>query len=398
MMNQLHPLEVYSIVFNMLEDRVLEDDVFKGWLCLDEEKKEMLELLVQHELSSGSYQCTFNGAVLDPIDIRKISDKHLNDSFKFRVTLVQRSQRKATPIFRDWNDLLGYPDNLKKPLQQAFFTSSALMISENSDDPLFQNYQRVAGLIEVVELLIESNEGSGQTLFYQRPIKFDFVLEAEDLEHSIDIDAINNLLEKDTHKEAVKNLISAQIVSRVKDIPVSRRFAELVKTNTYLVADVLLDYQGYVENYSFDKVRKEYLEKKTDYISKIENRFDEISLKLLSLPAGIGLATTQIEAGMIGDLAFVKNVTVVATVFVLVMLLCMNIYGQFSVIKSIKLDYESAFKALEKKFSEESSAISTSKTEIDDKCFFTWLKLWVAIAASLALFVITFIMLIYSYR
>ncbi|SBS35935.1 hypothetical protein MAQ5080_03315 [Marinomonas aquimarina] len=398
MMNQLHPLEAYSIVFNMLEDRELEDDVFKGWLCLDEEKKEMLDLLVQHELSSGSYQCNFNGAALDPIDIRKIADKHLNESFKFRVTLVQRSQRKATPIFRDWNDLLGYPNNLKNPLQQAFFTSSALMISENSDDPIFQNYQRVAGLIEVVELLIESNEGSGQTLFYQRPIKFDFVLEAEDLEHSIDIDAINNLLEKDTHKEAVKNLISAQIVSRVKDIPVGRRFAELVRINTYLVADVLLDYQGYVENYSFDKVRKEYLEKKTDYISKIENRFDEISLKLLSLPAGIGLATTQIEAGMIGDLAFVKNVTVVATVFVLVMLLCMNIYGQFSVIKSIKLDYESAFEALEKKFSEESSAISTSKNEIDEKCFFTWLKLWVAIAASLALFVITFIMLIYSYR
>ena len=82
MMNQLHPLEVYSIVFNMLEDRVLEDDVFKGWLCLDEEKKEMLDLLVQHELSSGSYKCTFNSAVLDPIDIRKISDKHLNDSVK----------------------------------------------------------------------------------------------------------------------------------------------------------------------------------------------------------------------------------------------------------------------------------------------------------------------------
>lgn len=398
MTNKLNPLETYALIFNMLENRVLEGNEFKGWLTLDAQLKCDLELLVQHELTSGSYQYSIKGSVQDTVSLETIHESHYHDSIKFRISLVKESQNRMTPIFEGWDALLQYPENLRNPLQAVFFTSPAKLIELSACDSKFGNYQKLKGLIEILDLLIESNEGGSHTLYYQRPVKFTFVLREADLNQAIDIAAIYHLLEKDTHKEAVKNLISAQIVSRVKDVPADRRFAELVRTNTYLVADVLLDYQGYVENYSFDKVRKEYLDKKTDYISRIENRFDEISLKLLSLPAGIGLATTQIQEGMIGELEFVKNVSVLLTVLILVILLCINIYGQFSVIRSIETDYTSTFLELAKKFSEEGSRISDCKTEIDNKKLFTVIKLWFAIAMSVCLFLLTFAMLVYSYR
>lgn len=99
-----------------------------------------------------------------------------------------------------------------------------------------------------------------------------------------------------------------------------------------LIFNVLLSYQSYVKSYTFDKVRKEYLEKRTEYISKNHSVFDTMATNLLSLPAGIWFATTQInimEMNALNDIVFYKNLVVFITIILLCALLILNLGLQF---------------------------------------------------------------------
>ena len=168
-----------------------------------------------------------------------------------------------------------------------------------------------------------------------------------------------------------------------------------------LVSNVLLSYQSYVENYTFDKVRKEYLEKRTEYVSKIHGVFDNIATKLLSLPAGIWFATTQIkeiEIGGLETMAFAKNVSVIVTVSVLAVLLIFNLFGQFSTISTMSKEYRGVFNALAKTYEDEAPEIGKAKSDIESAQTQVEIKLYIAICATLSLVGLTIWMFCKAYN
>jgi hypothetical protein len=390
MNNQNETVEKYKNIYFIINERELINDEFFGWVQLNENIVKTLKYLENIELTNGVYFYSLKGCLQDdPLSLETISEKHYRDDLLFKISLSKKSNRIDCPIFEDWNDLLKDSRHIKRPLVDIFFTSTGVHLTAKSEEKKYKNYQNVHKLYELVEELIDRNEGTTDTIYFERPLSFKFTLESEDLDYHIDIDAIKRLLDKDVHKEAMNHLICTQIVKRLKDVSIDRRFAHLVQNSGMLVADVLLDYKGYVENYSFDKIRKEYLEKQTEYISKIHNVFDGIALKLLSLPAGLWFATSQINSNITSQVDFHKNLVILITVILLAALLIMNICGQFSIIKNTIEEYSDIFDALSRKFEEEENSIIDKKDNIDTAAFRVKFKLYCSIAIAVSLVLLT---------
>jgi hypothetical protein len=382
-----HILKYYSDIFKTLSDRHLSDGHHVGWMKFDSDNIKIIKILSDSGLVKSVFSYSIDGVeqVGSLIPLDKISDKHFNEKYLFKIELVSKSINRSTPIFKNWDELLQYPANIEIPLNAVFFTDTSQFFSEGCGDLKFYNYQNAHKLYDLIKRLIDDSEGNENIIFYQRPLSFNFILQEEDLNYYIDVEAIEKLLDKDVHKEAMNHLICAQIVSRLKDVEYNRRFGHLVQTSSLLVADVLIDYKSYAESYTFDKVRKEYLEKRTEYISGVHEVFDNISLKLLSLPAGLWFATSQISMTPLNTIDNPKNLVVLLTVVMLAILLIANILGQFTTIRAIKFEYTDIFSSLSDQFKEEKDNIDKVKNKIDCAAFWVKFKLWLSIFIALTL-------------
>ncbi|MDR8310561.1 hypothetical protein FPK86_22875, partial [Acinetobacter baumannii] len=86
---------------------------------------------------------------------------------------------------------------------------------------------------------------------------------------------------------------------------------------------------SYVEDYTFDKVRKEYKEKKTEYIKKLNDTFDSVATKMFAIPAGIWFATAQMTTmKTVSSFIYTKNFIVLMTVLSMIFIMILNVYGQ----------------------------------------------------------------------
>ncbi len=85
------------------------------------------------------------------------------------------------------------------------------------------------------------------------------------------------MLGKDQHKEAMNSLVREALYNLLSDLDPKSRLSHLVNNFNAFTSKLLVSYEQYVRNYSFDKVRKEYREKATEYIDKV----NKVLMKLL---------------------------------------------------------------------------------------------------------------------
>lgn len=385
-------LESYSKIFNALENRALRNTDFIGELAVSESVLEDLRVLEREEITTGSYRVKNKDGEVFLKDLDDIDHSFIDNNNKLEVDITAKHQAGNFVIFDNWGSLLSYEELIIDPVPNIFFTESSQLLTPESSDLKYNNYIRVQKLVDFIKGLSRATGGSDSTIFYQRPLSFEFKINEKTLDYSVDLEALNKLVSKDLHKEAITYLMCKELVVFLKNIPQRKRFVHLVEHASLLVSNVLLSYQNYVDNYSFDKVRKEYVEKKTEYIRKIHNIFDSIATKLLSLPAGIWFATTQIEQVPVGGLdtiEFAKNLAVFITVIVLSLLLIANIVGHFSVLTVLKNEYSQIFNSLATSHEDDAFKINAAKDEIDSAGFQVEVKLWMSILASISITILT---------
>ena len=97
-------------------------------------------------------------------------------------------------------------------------------------------------------------------------------------------------------------------------------------------------------------------------------------------------------------MAFTKNVVVSVTVFLLVVILVLNIWGQFSVLKALNKEYTEVFKQLAKSFEKEGMDIKDVQDELASAETLVQIKLWASILASVALLFMTLWLFVVAYK
>lgn len=392
--------KLFSEIFLSLIDRRVSRDQITGLLHLNNDSLSVLKQLAENELTDASVNCIFDGDNMGGVALEDIVQGHFQENIQCEITLhtSDLSKNLDYAICNNWPDLLNSEYTIKKPVKSVFFIESGIYVNENSGNLRFNNYLKLNQIYDLIGFLSERTNSWNNTIFYQRPIKFVFSLSEKDLDYSIDTTALENLRKRDLHQEAIINLMCKEVVSFVKNIDEKQRISYLVQNFNALISNILLSYQTYTENYSFDKVRKEYLEKRTEYVKKMNEAFDSVAVKMLAIPAAIWFAIAQIKpinsSSPLTD--FSKNYIVLITVSVIVAILVLNIWGHRNSLVTMVKEYQDIFKNLSSKFEDETIKILSIKEELDRNAFSVILKMYFSIFSAIVLLMITLFLFVQS--
>lgn len=388
-------IKIYSDIFQLIKKRELnENDHFSGFVDLSHEVIKDLNILVEYDLCDTSVDLYNNDKLQTSIGIDALCEKHF--PFVCKITLPSQWERGGYFIGDNWNLLLKSATRILKPVQQAFFTETNELTKEESLH--FKSYIKLSKVCNFIDevALPTNNDSSARTVIFERDINIFYTLQKSDLEHELSTEAIDRLLHKDLHHEAKVALVREALVKFLKDKGTNQRFGYLISHFNAFSSDLLLSYQGYVEKYTFDKVRKEYQEKQTEYIQKVNSTYSDIGAKVLAIPAGLWLAVFKLEEAKVGSFDFIKNIIIFTLCALCMGYAIFHFYAQFSTLESLKNEYQSLFDRLAKEHNDESKSIIKAKERIDTCAEKTWWKLSLSIFSTGIVFIMVIALSWYS--
>lgn len=375
----IETLKLYKSVRELMTDEVVDHNDVYGFVDFNEDLVEKLRQLSAVQLCSASI-------VLFKDDTRKldltvndeITDKHYEACNRAKIELSKQSaQSKSHFICATWNDLLNYTNHLLNPVEAVYVSDINKIFTKDSSDAKFKTYLNVSKVCNLVKDVAHTSRGNSYTILCGQPL--DIILTVEDsvLNADLDISFYDELLGKDQHKEAMNSLVREALYNLLSDLDSRTRLSHLINHFSAFTSKLLVSYEQYVRNYSFDKVRKEYREKATEYISKINKVFDEVATKTFSIPLGVWFATAQMQpSASMESLQFFKNISYCVMVLFLVVVVCWNLLGQFSTLSATEDEYKDLFKRLRDELeSEQKKELDTLEQELNKRKFRVWLKL-----------------------
>jgi hypothetical protein len=390
----LKTLSLYANIVDLLCEKKINTatSMLTGYVTLNKELLESLQVLNKNGLCSGSIGFyDDNDLVVDAV-FAEITEKYF--PYRALIELTTKKEHAKFFICDNWNTLLSYETYVKSPVEAVYFIDDNQLLTLDDNNTTFNNYQNVARVYQLLESVAIKSSGTPNLVVYERALQLKYKLKKSNLDHEFDTEALDRFLDKELHYEAKVSLVCKALVSFLSEISDDLRFGHLISHFNAFSMDLSLSYQNYVDDYTFDKVRKEYQEKKTLYIEKVHDIFDRAVTKLLSIPAGVWFANTQIQSYTLGSLEFYKNIAVLVSVFILSGLLILNLLGQNSVLSSLSDEYNGLFERLKSDYQQEESNISAALIEIKNKAFWVYLKLGFSLLSVLLLLALTILLMV----
>ena len=392
-------VQIYREILLSLDGKEYFHDKFVGWLKFDSNSVLKFKNICEAGLAASSVKVkkiTSPNVTSIDIDnvITKFESKFSSDDWLFQIELEKNNLNKGDEflICADWNELLSFEHYVTNPVFEVYFTTSDAYFDKFSQNDKYKNYLKVGKVFEFIKFLAEQTKSDPGTIFFNRSYKFSFNLTENCLESSIDSESLESLMNKDMHREAIIHLMAKEVTNFIKDQDEKNRFIHIIQNLNPLIHHINHSYQSYVDNYSFDKVRKEYLEKKTEYIKKMNESFDSVATKMLAVPAGIWFVTAQITRQVNTEFDASKNLIVLVTVCSVVIVLIMNIWGHRNTLCSMKEEYQAIFDGLELKFQDELVSLTNARKELNKKAFWVDMKMWFSILVTVVLLLFTIIL------
>ncbi|NVP02656.1 hypothetical protein HWA77_20810 [Photobacterium damselae subsp. damselae] len=346
-----------------MTDITVDGRFINGFVHFNEEMIHKIKMLSDFDLCSSTFSIYKDlefKTQLTTEDI--ITDKHFSVCNRAKIELnCQSKQNNDFFICSSWNELTQYKDYLLTPAKAVYFSDSNEILTSDSNDKKFQSYLNLSKVCNLVKDVSHTSKGNTYTILCGHALDITICLDDSVLDSEIDINFLDELLGKDQHKEAMNSLVREALYNLLSDLDCKSRLTHLVKNFNAFTSKLLVSYEQYVRNYSFDKVRKEYREKATEYIGKINKVFDDVSTKTFSIPLGVWFATSKIEiVNSINSLQFYKNISYCTMVLFLFFVVLVNILGQFSILRATADEYNDLFNRLE------SELESSQKPELDE--------------------------------
>ncbi|MBE4004225.1 hypothetical protein HJ134_01040 [Vibrio parahaemolyticus] len=382
-------LKLYKSIRELMTDVVVDRSDVSGFVDFNSELVEKLKQLNEAELCSASI-------VLYKDDTRKldltvndvITDKHYNACNRAKIELSKQSaQNKDHFICSTWTDLTNYTDYLLNPVEAVYISDINEILTKDSSDAKFTTYLNVSKVCNLVKDVAHTSKGNTYTILCGQPLDITVAVDDSVLSADIDISFYDELLGKDQHKEAMNSLVREALYNLLSDLDSKSRLSHLVNHFNAFTSKLLVSYEQYVRNYSFDKVRKEYREKATEYIDKVNKVFDEVATKTFSIPLGVWFATSQMQPSIsMESLQFFKNMSYCVMVFFLVAVVCWNLLGQFATLSATEGEYKDLFKRLGDELEAvQKTELETLEQDLDTRKLRVWLKLVATMAFAVVL-------------
>jgi hypothetical protein len=232
--------------------------------------------------------------------------------------------------------------------------NSKEIIDITTNNSRFNNLQKIAWILNQLKTNSDYQTPQENIFLYRQNVELSSICDESILDNAIQIESLEIILNDEHHQAAKKSLFKSVICEMLGETKKELRLKKLVSEFDVFVTRFEIAFHSYVTDYSFDKLRREFEEKRTEYIQKVNNTFQDIASKLVVLPAPLWLALTQAKS--ISDktgmdyIQLYKNITIIILTLVVSLLLFVMICGQFKVLESIKKEYSNLFTRLKTEF------------------------------------------------
>ncbi|MCB5184418.1 hypothetical protein LG201_04285 [Methylobacillus gramineus] len=357
-----------------VESRLSNDRV--GTLRLNAANIESLKMLAINGLLDR--QINHPGDLLDVVSVSELNETHFDKYYE--VTLKGSCINDDLFLGENWVEFLSHNKYLLNPPKDIYLNEIDLLVDSEHIDLKFEGFKSISCLANIINGIRDYSESTHWGIIYGVKIEIDKVFDLELLEKPIDLKLINSISLGDNHKEVKENLLKKTLVSFLSGCDKATRLNYLIQNFQKFVSDFLLNFETYISNYSFDKVRREHEEKRTEYIGKVNNVFQEISTKLIILPAPIWLAITQVHSTS-DSKSILKGIAVIIITIFVTAFLTASIWGQLNFLESLKNEYEKLFTRLSNEYQ---SLIDCEQppNELEDRRTIVWIQLWIGLVST----------------
>jgi hypothetical protein len=176
MMSQPTVLETYVNIFRLLSDAELKDGYFYGKIKLNEAIVADLKVLEQANHSTGSCEIFKNNTKVSDKNFDALSEIFFAEDITARIDLIASHISEEYIICDNWNTLLAYEKNIKKCVQNIFFSDCENFLCSGSSDFRYMNYLKLHKVYDLVKQLMHEPDTDSNTIYYERPVKLDFTL------------------------------------------------------------------------------------------------------------------------------------------------------------------------------------------------------------------------------
>jgi hypothetical protein len=375
----------YSQLLQSLSDQEEKDGEIVGKITSSADSLDLLNQASKLELCLDSVRVLEN----EGVEIAKKTISTLDEKtygYFIEVRLYNDISKNDYYIGKNWNSLLSHDKYITRCPKEILFTDEG----ENTDktENKRENLALINELCKLITLVQHRRIGSECIIYLREMLSIKLQISQNALEHKIPFSNIDIIIDESIHKETKSLLLKENLISFLREAPEEGRLEFLIENFGVFTSHLVLSYEKFIANYSFDKLRKEYLEKKSEYIRKINDAYDNVALKLLGLPATVWISLTQLGSEANSPETFIKDLGVlIASIFVSFFVLA-SLFSQFPLLNSLKDEYQGLFNRLDESTNSDNAEIKKSISDLDTRRRIITVKLALSIIATICSFIL----------
>ena len=230
-----------------------------------------------------------------------------------------------------FDDFLAKKSHLTQ-IPQAFYIAELdyFFPFDKKEEGLIAKYKEIIYLVSCLEKLSDYEytykTGNKIIIFFQgKPIDILVKYTSKDAEsyqsdgRLVDICSID-----DVHKDQIRIIAKINIIKILENVTSDERFSMLLRQSNELAKNISENYQLYINNFSFEKIKDDIERDKLEFIIKLNKIISDMQNQLLAIPIAFLLSGAQIDqsAGNTPKNAFIF--TGICIFFILMYILIRN--------------------------------------------------------------------------
>lgn len=323
-----------------------------------------------------NYSVPFDGFKINEVDYPFEELKKFQNSSAVAYFNSKYFIQNKIEVYQNWDSYLNDKANLTKVPEEF------LIISDNEiyqkKDPNTQNFNNYLNIIRVISHLTKAadhTESIGENLdkiFFLHKTKLQISLNLKEKQISSSLDGISildSLLSDSHHKDQKITILKEALLGILSNIDTKDRLSYLFDNFGEFTTRFSENYNYFVSEFSFDKVRKEYEEKKREYLTKLNEIFSSVHTQLLGIPISLAVAALKISDANNGN-TFFTNSLIFVSIFIYGIMVISLLNNQSHSLNSVKSDYHSQISRLSSQYPIQYNSIRQIEKELNSRFTF----------------------------
>lgn len=287
-------------------------------------------------------------------------------------------------VYFSWDEFMSYRPNLLNVPEEFIILDTGVSYPEDVRSGKLDNYLKISNFLKILLKMSDHDERMGSDVLskviflhrirleipiYPQCISLDFPLDG--------ISIVDSLLVDESHIEQKRSIFKEVIFGMLINIEIEKRFSYLLENFGEFSTRINENYQLFVSEFSFDKVRIEYEEHKRKYVSSLNDVFSAVQTKMLGIPVALVVVSSNVSK-IVDGATFWSNIFLFFSVLAYGVMMIFLLQNQKHTLTSIKTEYTSHMNRLKNQFFEQYEKIESIKTELDQRyryqsksiCFF----------------------------